>query len=422
MVWHTYVELMGDSFETLVREFNDTLGAKEGIVINVAVDAHASSLNEMLMASVKRDPGALSCPDIALIYPNIAVQLAKLDALADLSTLFTKNELDRYVPYFLEEGMLGGTLYTLPIAKSTEVLFVNRTIFDRFARDTGIDISQLATFEGILDAAEKYYEWTDAKTPDVPGDGKTFYYPDTPFNYAMVGFEQLGDVFIKNGKLNLDSPNFRRIWDSYIPNAARGHTAIFDSYSGYLAMTGDIVCASGTSAGAVFYPKTIHYADNTKEDVSFDVLPYPVFEGGGRVVVQRGAGMCILKSGAEKERAAALFLKWLTEPAQNLRFTASTGYMPVMKEAFDLLPTYEFESIENEYVRSAFRTIVSMWGNYRFYVPPVFDGLDELQRKYAARLISAAKDARREYEELRETIPPDSFDFEAKLQKFMKDF
>ncbi len=84
MVWHTYVERMGDSFEALVHEFNDTAGAKEGIAVSVAVDAHAASLNEMLMTSVRRDPGARPCPDIALIYPGIAVELVKLGALADL--------------------------------------------------------------------------------------------------------------------------------------------------------------------------------------------------------------------------------------------------------------------------------------------------------------------------------------------------
>ena len=35
MIWHTYVEQMGDSFDVLVQEFNDTAGAKEGIVVRV---------------------------------------------------------------------------------------------------------------------------------------------------------------------------------------------------------------------------------------------------------------------------------------------------------------------------------------------------------------------------------------------------
>ncbi|MDL2263771.1 extracellular solute-binding protein, partial [Synergistaceae bacterium OttesenSCG-928-I11] len=422
-VWHTYVEQMGDSFGVLVREFNDTVGAKEGIVVSVTKEANASSLNEMLIASAKRDPGASPCPDMAVVYPKIAVELAGLNALADLGTLFSKEELDRYVSNFLEEGMLGGdTLYILPIAKSTEVLYVNKTLFDRFARDVGIDASILATFEGIIEAAEKYYVWTDEQTPDIPGDGKTFYYPDVPFNYAMIGFEQLGDHFVKNGVLDFDSPVFEKIWDSYFPHAVRGRIAIFDKYANYLAMTGDIVCATSTSAGAMFYPKTVTYADNTREDVTFDVLPYPVFEGGERVVVQRGGGMCILKSDGEKERAAALFLKWLTTPAQNLRFTASTGYMPAMKEAFDLILANELKGIENECVRKALKTTVAMRDDYRFHSPPVSGGFDELQRKFVGRLIGFAKDAKREYRESMEATTGELFDFVVKKHDFMKDF
>ena len=423
MIWHTYVEQMGDSFDALVQEFNDTKGAKEGIVVSVTVDTNASFLNEMLMASVKRDPGAPAYPDIALVYPGIAIELAKLGVLVDLGTLFTKNELDRYVPEFLEEGLLGGdTLYILPIAKSTEVLYVNRTLFDRFARDCGIQISQLATFEGILDAAEKYYEWTDAQTPDIPHDGKTFYYPDIPFNFAMLGFEQLGDSFIIDGKLNLNSPTFNRIWNSYFPRAVRGHVAIFDSYSSYLAMTGDIVCTTSTSAGAIFMPNTVIYADNTKEEVSFDILPFPVFEGGERIAVQRGGGMCILKSNAEKERAAALFLKWMTEPEQNLRFAASTGYMPVTKGALDILLEDKLEGIENENIRKTLKVIATMSKEYRFYVLPVFDGFAELQKKYVTSLISAAKDARLVYKRRQETMPISTFDFDASIRKFTREF
>ncbi|MDR3332740.1 MAG: extracellular solute-binding protein [Synergistaceae bacterium] len=394
MVWHTYVEQMSDSFDALVKEFNDTEGAQHSIVVKVATEANSSTLNEMIIAAAKRDPGAPAAPDIAVIYPKIAVELAEMGMLADIRDYFTADELARFVPQFLEEGMLGReNLYLLPIAKSTEVLFVNRTIFDRFAAATGIALASLATFEGIADAADKYYEWTDSLTPEIPNDGRAFYYPDIPFNFAAVGFEQLGDIFVKGGSLNLASPVFERIWDFYLPRASMGEFAIFDKYANYLAMTGDIVCATSTSAGAMFYPETVIYADNTKEPASFDVLPYPVFEGGKRVAAQRGGGLCVMKTGENRERAAALFLKWLTAPAQNLRFTVSTGYMPVTVEAFDLVLTGKLDGVSNERVRAALAVAAEMQKTYRFYVPPVFSGFDELQNKYVALLLKSAGEA-----------------------------
>ena len=104
----------------------------------------------------------------------------------------SEDELSAYVPSFVEEGRIDGTLYVFPIAKSTEVLFVNQTLFDRFAADTGVSMDSLSTFEGLLNTAKVYYEWTDALTLDTEDDGKSFYMSDSFFNLMQVGMEQLG--------------------------------------------------------------------------------------------------------------------------------------------------------------------------------------------------------------------------------------
>ena len=63
------------------------------------------------------------------------------DLLVDLTQYFTDEELLAYMPTFLEEGKLGKDgLYVFPTAKSTEVLFVNTTIFNRFAQTQGLDL------------------------------------------------------------------------------------------------------------------------------------------------------------------------------------------------------------------------------------------------------------------------------------------
>jgi multiple sugar transport system substrate-binding protein len=414
-VWHTYVEGMKTGFDELIDEFNYTVGAKNGITVKVTAIANSSVINEKLVAAANRDPGAPEMPDMAVVYPKVAVTLAEKGVLMDFGTQFSKTELANYVPQFLEEGRLGGdTLYVLPIAKSTEVLYLNKTIFERFATDTGVSIEQLATFEGIVDASEKYYAWTDAKTPGVPNDGKMFYYPDGLFNYSMIGFEQLGGAIVKDQRLNLSDPIFERIWNSYFPPAVRGGVAIYNDYGNYLAVIGDIVCTTSTSAGSSFYPHSITYADNTKENVTFEVLPYPVFEGGAKVAFQRGGGVCVMKSDAAKEYAAAVFLKWFTQPAQNLRFTASTGYLPVTQPAFDDILANRLPEIENNIVKKALITTAAMQKDYRFYYPPMFDGFDGIQTKYVERLQKAARQARNSYHSLLAEQDAPAFDTASK--------
>ena len=172
---------------------------------------------------------------------------------------------------------------------------------------------------------------------------------------------------------------------------------IYNGWGNYLATTGDVVCATASSAGSTFYPSQIIYADNTNEEVIFDVLPYPVFEGGENVVFQRGGGFCVTKSEPAKEYASSLFLSWFTEAERNLNFCASIGYIPVRKASFDEIMAGNFPAIANPIAEKALLAAAAMQKDYRFYFPPVFDGFDSLQTQYADRLRKAAQDGRDAY-------------------------
>ena len=65
-------------------------------------------------------------------------------------------ELGTFIPAFMEEGQIGGRQAILPLAKSTEVLFVNRALFDRWAATSGASYDDLTTWEGIYALAERY--------------------------------------------------------------------------------------------------------------------------------------------------------------------------------------------------------------------------------------------------------------------------
>ena len=186
----------------------------------------------------------------------------------------------------------------------------------------------------------------------------------------------------------------------------KGGAAIFDNYGNYLMASGEIVCVLDTSAGVTFYPETVTYSDNTKEICELAVLPQPVFENGENIALQRGGGMCVFKSNNRKEYAAGIFIKWLTTPEQNLRFTEHTGYMPVTISAFDDFMAKESEGITNDNVRKLREIILEMQKTYTFYFPPVFDGFEEMQRNYNQTLRAAAENSRREYLRLLETQDP----------------
>ncbi|MGI6328843.1 MAG: extracellular solute-binding protein [Dethiobacteria bacterium] len=402
-IWHNYGGQMKNTMDEMIDEFNETVGAENGIILSVTSISSSAALHEKLTMAANQDPGAPDLPDITTAYPKTALILANKGLLADIGEQFTDEELAAYVPRFLEEGRLtDDKLYVFPTAKSTEVLFVNKTIFNRFASDTDMRFEDLRTFEGILEAASAYYEWSDNQTPGIKNDGKMFFMPDSLFNLFLIGYQQLGDDFLKDNLLNLSSPLFNKLWDYFYRPAVYGHIAVFDGYSSDLAKTGDIVCALGSTAGVLFYPPAVTYENNITEPVEYAILPYPVFEGGKKLAIQRGSGMCILKSNREKEYAAGVFLKWFTEPEKNLRFVSSTGYLPVTQAAFGEMMAKEIKNIPDKSIAELFRAVMEMQQEYDFYIPPLFDDYDRLQNGYEDRMKKTASASRKKYLELLE--------------------
>jgi len=179
---------------------------------------------------------------------------------------------------------------------------------------------------------------------------------------------------------------------------ATGRGAIYDDYGTNLLMTGDILVNLTTSAGCTYTPTTVTYADNTQEEVEFVTMPYPVFTGAAKVAFQRGGGMCIFSSnnadGAARADAAAVFLKWLTRPENNIRFTVLTGYMPVTVEAFGAVMEDALPEDPVPIVARTIATVTEMQKDYSFFTPPAFDGSDAVEKNFNQKMLREAREAR----------------------------
>ena len=367
-MWHNYGGDMQQTMDLLIDEFNSTVGKEKGIVIDVTAISSSSELNKSLDLIVNGDPGAPAMPDIFTGYPKVAIQFQQKGMLVNFDNYFTDKELAEYVDAFVEEGRIAdGGLYVFPIAKSTEVLYVNQTLFDKFAAATGAKQEDLATFEGIARLSKQYYEWSG---------GKQFYAADSWFNFAEVGMAQLGSSIFDGEALSLDSEKFDYIFNTVYSPAVEGGISIYDGYSSDLSKTGDLICSTGSSAGILFYGDTITYADGTTEAVEYSILPYPTFEEGSKTAIQRGGGLMVGTSTEEKEYAACVFIKWLTAAEQNMKFVDETGYLPVTKQAFEKEMPAHLDSIEDVRVKKMLTSVLSMYDSYTFFTAPNYANFD----------------------------------------------
>lgn len=407
-IWHNFGGQMQATMDEQIEEFNATVGKEKGVVASVTSISGSASLQEKLTMIALGDPGAPEMPDITTSYPATAMLLADKGLLVPMDEHFSDEELADYLSRFLEEGrLLDGKLYVFPFAKSTEVLFLNQTLFERFSSATGVTADSLSTFEGIAEAAIRYYNWTNEQTPDIANDGKAFYTADSFFNLAQVGMEQTGSSLFAGEKLQLNTDEFERVWNIIFEAAVRGGFAIYDGYSTDLSKTGDILCSTGSTAGILFYGDEITYPNNAKEAVEYAILPYPSFEGGKTIAIQRGSGLAVARSTPEKEEAAALFIKWFTAPEQNMRFVASTGYLPVTNQAFAEQMELQISKNSNPNIQKLLRTAVTVHEEYDFYIPPVFDEFNTISESFEAGFLSIAAQRREQYLENLNTMEAD---------------
>ena len=371
-LWHVYGGEVDSPLNPLIEEFNDTVGREQGISVEVTSVTNSATIHDNVLAAAYQDPGAPALPDLFVSYPKTVLALPDENILVDYRDYFTDEELDGYLPEFIEEGTVNGRLTVLPITKSTEILFVNKTAFDRFAADTGTSLDDLSTWEGLFQTGEKYRAWSG---------GKCFFVHDNHFNYFQVGVTSLGEDFFTDGGVAF-GPAFERAWEPYAHAALQGELWLGSGYATEPLRTGDAIVSVASSASVLYYSDVVTYPDNTSEQVEIIALPCPIFEGGENLVMQRGVGMCAVRSTPERERACMTFLKWLNDPQRNVALTTAMGYMPVTKQGFDEYLPQAVETLENPLYASLYEAFLQTRQDYRFYVPPQREDYLDLETRF----------------------------------------
>ena len=367
-LWTYYNGTQQQAFEDLVKDFNATKGKDLGIVVTSSSQGGVNDLASAVTDSAQELVGSEAMPDAFLSYSDTASVIDGFGMVADLSGYLTEEEKAGFVEGFLEEGDLNGngSLKVFPVGKSTETLQINMTDFQTFADATGTSLDEMSTIEGIVRVAERYYEWTDAQTPGVMGDGRPFFGRDAMANYLITGSKQLGhEIFeIENGvcALNFDRATMKTLWDNYYVPMVQGWFSAEGKFRSDAVKTGDLICYVGSSSSVVYFPQTVTVDDATSYPIQLGALPNPSFEHGSP---QQGAGFVVTKSDEKKETACVEFLKWFTAKEQNTDFSVSAGYVPVTKDALTL-----------ENLQAAAESIDGASGNYLVNLPATLDTIE----------------------------------------------
>ncbi len=396
-VWHYYNGVQQTSLDEMVNEFNNTVGMEKGIIVQAYSKNSIGELASSVTAALKGEPGADEAPDIFLCYADNAYSVDKMGMVADISQYFTEEELAEYVDGYINEGRFDeGTLKIFPTAKSTEIMMVNSTDWQKFADAEGVTYDDLKTWESLVAVSEKYYNYTDALTPDVPNDGKSFFGRDSVENYMLIGSKQLGSPLVSEGETvggSIDKTVIKRLWDNYYVPFVKGYFAMEGRFRSDDAKTGEVIALVCSTTGATYYPDEVTLNDDTVYPIENVVLPIPNFEGTEPYAVQQGAGMSVIKSDEKTEYACTIFLKWFTEADRNIGFAVDSGYLPVKKAANspEELDKVAADTIDST-MHNALTTAMEEVNTYTLYAAKPFEKSEAFRSALKDYMESTTKD------------------------------
>ena len=391
VIWHYYNGNIKEKFDALVTEFNETLGMEKGIVIEAKSQGDVSQLATAVYESANQSIGSAPMPDIFASYPDNAFRVSKIVKLVKLDEYFSEQELGQYRKEFLEEGkfITDQKYYIVPIAKSSENLYVNQTAWSEFAEKNGFTEDNLSTWEGIYEVAEVYYQQT----------GKSFFSIDATANFFLASSMQLGtEIFAyhEDGTADFQFTEeiARKIWDYFYRPYIKSYYLKTGRFSSDDAKTGSILAYTGSTAGAAYFPTLIEESDGTEQEIEPLILPYPYYRDAKQVSIQQGAGMCITKTDEAHEYASVLFLKWFTEPAQNLKFAVATGYFPVQTVAMEeqsIETELKNQEIHTASILESMKTSSLMFEEYELYNSKPFQASYEMRDLLEQHLMKKIK-------------------------------
>ena len=325
-IWHVYGNQTKSPLNDAIDEFNKSEGVKQGVRVKITSISNSKDIDKALITSANKAPGYAPLPNLFTAYPRIIYNLDQ-KLLLDWSRYFTLAELKIFQPDFLKEGYEGKALYMLPIAKSTDVLFVNQTLFQQFAKASGAQLEQLQDFDQLFRLCQEYYRWSG---------GKDMFQINDYYHYFHITMNSLGSSFLKEGHTNTKDPVFAQVFLPMARAAIAGGLCVEKGYASDRWATGAIISNVGSSAGVLYNRDYVIYPNNQRINVTNICLPYPTFlaAGGKPMFPHRGVGLFARQSDKEEENlAVAVLAKWLTQKEHNLYFATKIGYLPTNQQA-----------------------------------------------------------------------------------------
>ena len=306
--WHAMNGDQEKSLQGLVDKFT-----KENPNITVTLQ-NQSSYADLQQKITATTASPKNLPTITQAYPDWLLNAIDENLVLDLKPYIENETLkfdnyDDIVKGFREASTLDGKIYGIPFNKSTEVLWYNKTLFDK------LNLKVPTTYEEFEDVAQQIKE----KENIVAGGF------DSLSNYYTTYLKNEGVTF--DSKLDPTSKKSEDAVDYYLDGVEDGYFRIAGTDKYLSAPFGNETIAMyvGSNAGEAFVKQGV------ADKFEIGVASYPAKE-----VMQQGTDLFIFNSATSEQKTAAYeFLKFLTTKENQITWAKETGYIPVRESAIN---------------------------------------------------------------------------------------
>ena len=337
----TFYNTMGSNLtpvlETYIEEFNK-------LYPNITVTYQSVGGYDDVRDQISKDLTVGKQPNIAYCYPdhvalyNLAKAVTTLDSLiaSDIEITradgskeilgLTDEQIADFIEGYYNEGRQfgDGLMYTLPMSKSTEVLYYNKTFFEEH------EIPVPTTWDE-LEAVCAQIKAIDPKSIPLGYDSESNWFINMTEQYKTPYTSASGDHFLFN------TPENRAFVKEFNEWYNKGYLTTQKLYGAYTSglFVSDKQPKSymsiGSSAGATHQRP----AKNADGEYPFEVgiAPIPQVDAANPKVISQGPSLCIFQKGNPQEVVASwLFVKFLTTNVEfQAEFGMASGYVPVIK-------------------------------------------------------------------------------------------
>jgi len=337
-------------------------------------------------------------PNIAYCYPdhvaryNLAQAVTTLDSLiaseievkhADGTTEvlgLTEAQIADFIEGYYNEGKQfgDGLMYTLPLSKSTEVLYYNKTFF------TENNIPVPTTWDELEQVCAQI-KAIDPKSIPLGYDSESNWFITMCEQYKSPYTSATGDHFLFDNEQNRAFVKKFNEWFS------KGYVTTQTLYGGYTS--GLFVSAEGTksymsigsSAGATHQRPAANADGSYPFDVGIATIPQ--VDASNPKVISQGPSLCIFqKSNPQEVIASWLFVKFLTTNVNfQAEFSMASGYVPVLKSVSSIPAYADFiANADGGNNIAALSAKVCLQQEKAYYTSPAFNGSSEARSQVRA--------------------------------------